>query len=356
VKHLARLAVAGACALTAPGVAVASTIVVDLAGPIRSIQAGIDLALPGDVVSVHPGYYYERLTLSEGVAVTASTSGTVILEAEGDGSAITALGVGATTTVTGLVVRHGSAEQGGGLYAVAANPVFTNCRFTENVGILGGGACLRDGSRASFIGCTFDANSATVGGGLYLDFATVSISSCDLHDNVASDGAAIAANNAAEAAVGYCVMWNNRASSGAILACNLASPRFTNCTVAFNSATQGIFALRGSGSRLERCIVAFNTSAAIACSGFSSPWIGCNVLWANADQIICSGDQGTNIIANPMFCAPLQGDFSVAANSPALSAACGNLIGALASGCPAQGIDTAVVPLSWSGVKHLYQH
>jgi len=332
----------------------AATWIVDLATPFASIQAALDLASSGDEVRVRPGYYYERLTLVDGVDITAETPGTVYLEAESDGSAITAIRVGATTQISGLIVRHGSADQGGGLYAVAASPVFTNCVFQENVAVLGGGAYLRDGSQASFVGCAFVDNLATVGGGLYLDFAAVTIASCDISNNEASDGGAIAANNAAEANVGHTLILANRAREGAAIACNLASPRFTNCTIVLNDAPLGALALRGSGSRVERCILAYNTGAAIACSGFSSLWVGCNLLWSNGANSICSGDQGTNLIADPLFCSH-DSDFTIAANSPALaSGTCGDR-GALPVACPAQGVETAVRALPWSSVKRLYR-
>lgn len=354
MRHLAGIALVMACVLGVAAAAQATTWVVDVGTALNSIQAAIDQAQAGDLVLVHAGFYYERLTLRDGVAIAAQLPGSVFVEGEAAGSVVTAIGVGTTTTVSGLTFRHGSAQQGGGLYAVAASPVFTGCTFAENSAVLGGGVYIRDGSRARFVSCQFNSNLASVGGGLYLDFAPISLSSCTIAANDASDGAAIAASNAAEADVSYTCLHDNRARQGAIVACNLASPNFTNCTAASNNGSLGTFALRGSGTRLERCVVAFNTGDVLVCSGFSSPWVGCNVLWGNATQTICGGDQATNVVANPLFCNLAWGDFRLAANSPAAGGACG-AIGSYPVACPAQGVDTPVAPVTWSRVKTYYR-
>jgi hypothetical protein len=134
---------------------------------------------------VRPGYYYERLTPS-----TASTSPPRPRVPSSRSRirrlAILAIGIGPTTDISGLIVRHGSADQGGGLYAVASSPKFTNCVFAENVAVLGGGAYLRDGSQASFVNCAFVDNLATVGGGVPR-FRGGVVASCDIGTNDASD-------------------------------------------------------------------------------------------------------------------------------------------------------------------------
>src|SRR5262249_54569920 len=146
----------------------AITIVVSQNGPITSIQAAIALAQTADVVSVASGTYYERLVLKSGVRITAQQSGGVVVDAEGKGSAVTAIGGDAGAVVSGLVFKSGSARAGGGLYGVATNAVFTECVFLGNTGVLGGGVYLRDGSRASFDHCQFVHNVAASGGAMYL--------------------------------------------------------------------------------------------------------------------------------------------------------------------------------------------
>ena len=355
VKQLARRVLPAAAMALVPLSADALQRVVSPSGPFTSIQSAIIVSQAGDSVLVSTGVYYERLVLRAGVHVKAATPGGAIVDAEGEGSAVTAISVTLPTSVTGLVFRNGSAVFGGGLYALGSSPAFTDCEFDANTAVLGGGAYLRDGSRATFLRCTFSNNFASgAGGGVYLDYSPASLSYCKMAGNQASDGGALSANNAAEATLFAATVYSNLARDGAVLASNDASPSYTNCTIAGNSAGVSVFGLRGSGTRIERCIVAFNTAPAFGCSGSAGPWIGCNILYANASNLVCAGDQGTNLELNPLFCSPLHFDFTLAQNSPAAGGTCGAL-GALGVACPAQSIETAVRASTWTGLKRLYR-
>jgi len=350
----ARLALA-AISIAIPAIASAATWVVDPNGPLPTIQGAIDQAQPGDIVLVQPGTYYELLVLRDGVSLEAQTSGSVIVDAEAEGIALVAEGIGAATTVTGIVFEHGSSQAGGGLFGEAVDALFTECAFVDNSAAIGGGLYLKNGSRARFIDCDFSRNSASVGGGIYLDFSSIQISSSTIDGNVARDGAALAANNASEATVSYVSFYDNTATTGTVIACNLASPRFTNCTVASNTSSLGAFGFRGSGSRVENSIVSFNGGPAMVCDGFNGLWIGCSIVWGNTTNTICDGDQGTNLFVDPRFCNPVDNNFKLAADSPEAVSSCG-LIGAEPVACPAQGVETALRSVTWSNLKSLYGH
>jgi hypothetical protein len=294
------------------------------------------------------------LVLTPGVRITAQVAGQVVVDAESEGSAVEAVNIDSSTHVTGLVFRNGSAVQGGGLYSLASSVSFTDCVFEANTAVLGGGAYLRDGSRSVFTRCTFTGNTATVGGGIYLDYSPVTLSSCTLVGNEASDGSALSANNAAEAVVTTTSIFVNVAREGVTLSSNDSSPSYTSCTVVLNSGGDGVFGLRGSASRIDHCIVAFNATDAVHCAGTSSPAIGCNVVFGNTSNALCAGDLGTNLFVNPLFCGPGSFDFRLAANSPAAIGACGE-VGAFDVGCPAQGVETAVRSTTWSAVKRVYR-
>ena len=80
----------------------------------------------------------------------------------------------------------------------------------------------------------------------------------------------------------------------------------------------------------------------------------CNVFWDNPDGIGDGYTPGpTDIIADPLFCDPAAGDFTVAADSPCLPANSGpcGLIGALGQGCGA----VAVEGVSWGSIKAMYR-
>ena len=110
-----------------------------------------------------------------------------------------------------------------------------------------------------------------------------------------------------------------------------------------------------SGTRVDRCIVSFNAGGLTDCIGAATPWIGCNLLYSNGSDAICSGDQGTNSVFDPLFCDRSTGDFTLAENSPAAGGTC-HLLGALGVACPAQGVATAVQSVSWSHVKRLFSN
>ena len=353
--QLGRL-LAGLC-LFVPVGASATTWVVDVNGPQTSIQAAIDLAANGDLVLVRAGTYFERLILREGVDLHAEVANTVIVDAESEGAVVTAIGITAATSVRGIRFVHGSAEAGGGLNAVASSPAVTDCAFEASTAVLGGGAYLRDGSRPTFTTCRFAGNLASVGGGLYLDFSAATLQNCVVAGNEAAfDGGALAASNAAEAIINYTTLHDNR-TGGATIACNLSSPRFTNCTLVENEATTGCFDLRGSVTRIERCIVAGNQGPAVVCTGFSSPWIGCNLFDGNGVDVPCAGDQGTNVYQDPLFCDPASDNFALAANSPAANSACSTTptIGAHPVACPARGVESAIHAAAWAEVKQIYR-
>jgi predicted outer membrane repeat protein len=353
VKHLLIRLLTCSCLLAAPA-ARARTIVVSPNQP-GGIQGAIDTASPGDTVRALSGYYYERLTLRNGVSVVAQAIGTVYVLAESEGPVLTAVGIGSTTTVRGLVLGEGGAYAGGGLYAVASSLRILYCTFEANNAVVGAGAYMRDGSTPRFTGCTFIHNLASVGGGLYLDFSRAVVESSFVIGNTAKDGGAIAATNTAEATFTYTSIAQNRTTQGATVACTESSPSFTNCTVASNRNDMqngGTFGLRSSGTRIERCIVAFNAASALVCAGFSSPWVGCDDLYGNTSNVVCAGDQGTNLFVDPLFCDLQAANFALQADSPVLASTCG-LLGAHSAACP--GIGTAVVTTNWGTVKSLYR-
>ena len=78
----------------------------------------------------------------------------------------------------------------------------------------------------------------------------------------------------------------------------------------------------------------------------------CNVFWDNPDGIgIPLG--ATDIEADPLFCSPETGNFTVQGNSPCLPGHFGNcgLIGVYGEGCGAVSVD----PTSWGKIKSLYR-
>jgi hypothetical protein len=131
-----------------------------------------------------------------------------------------------------------------------------------------------------------------------------------------------------------------------------------NNTITGNGS-YGVFVIAGE-PHISQNIISANVSAGVAVGEGGNPYITCNDVWGNShftngnyvgyitDQTGCDG----NISTDPFFCNSSGGDFSVAANSPALHANCG-IMGAIAT--PGCGNQTAVQQVSWGAIKALYK-
>jgi hypothetical protein len=84
------------------------------------------------------------------------------------------------------------------------------------------------------------------------------------------------------------------------------------------------------------------------------PTDGCNVFWDNpAGNFVFYTPQPTDVVADPLFCDPSTGDFTVREGSPCLPGGvptCGE-IGAWGMGCGVVSVE----PTSWGEIKSLYR-
>jgi parallel beta-helix repeat protein len=163
-NHFRRVVLGLGSAVVAQGHAFAIDRVVPDAYP--NIQAALDAALDGDKVKVRAGTYYESLTLSKQVMLTAYKSDEVIVDALG-GIALTISGDGATVTeitfrnaLTGIVVASADgvtiaeceieSATWRGIYLQYATAALVEDNTIENAGLHGIGSidlvggCIRD--------------------------------------------------------------------------------------------------------------------------------------------------------------------------------------------------------------------
>jgi hypothetical protein len=135
-----------------------------------------------------------------------------------------------------------------------------------------------------------------------------------------------------------------------------------DCTLVRNRGVAyagGIYCLEGSSVIVENTIIAFGPSGrATFCAGGSTITIACSDVIGNlgGDWSGCIADQANingNFSADPLFCDPENGDFTIRSDSPCAPpgvTGCG-LVGALPVGCG----PVALEEVTWGAIKEKYR-
>ncbi len=199
-------------ALLLPSAAVADTLTVSQWGiGYSTINAAIDDAVDGDIVSVEMGIYSEDVDFDGKNITVISTSGPSVTTILGSYSAVNIdNGESSDAVLDGFTVTGGSF----GLYIVSSSPVIRDCVIADNTSYAAyiyhysnptfEDCTFEDNSGSypvymyyytepTFTGCTFQNNSATHGGGMYIDsYNDVTVDSCTFLNNTAgSHGGAL---------------------------------------------------------------------------------------------------------------------------------------------------------------------
>ncbi len=189
-----------------PCLVLAATLTVkqDGTGDYTVIQTAIDAANPGDTVLVHPGRYYENITLQTSDITLMSLEGTTGDPAFIDSTVIDGNRTDRCIEITqeGIVVRgfsltRGATNTSGGGILISVNETTVyNCKIFDNEAIFGGGVALFDASVYLAGVDLFDNYALHQGGGLYsatanndqalIDFDP--INRCSIYNNRAGAG------------------------------------------------------------------------------------------------------------------------------------------------------------------------
>ncbi|MFZ1629937.1 MAG: hypothetical protein WAV70_13495, partial [Anaerolineae bacterium] len=103
-------------------------------GDYTTIQAAVNAASSGDVITVCAGLYQENIVLHAGVSIQGAGSDATIVDGGATQSVVRALtaDIGASTMVSGLTLRNGRATSGGGVQVRQGAPAFKNLVIENN--------------------------------------------------------------------------------------------------------------------------------------------------------------------------------------------------------------------------------
>ncbi len=159
--------------------------------PFVTIQQGINAAVLGDTVLVRPGTYAGTgnkniLLTGKGISLRSSAGRELtIIDCENDGRGIT-IGSGTPDRmlIDGFTIINGNYSWGAGLYIRNSNPTITNCSFSTNQTVTGGGAIGMYGSAPLIENCTFVSNiSHQDGGAIHVEKSQPVLRNCQFSGN-----------------------------------------------------------------------------------------------------------------------------------------------------------------------------
>ncbi|SVC96986.1 uncharacterized protein METZ01_LOCUS349840, partial [marine metagenome] len=240
---------------------------------------------------------------------------TTIIDGNQNGSVVTFnSGESSTAALTGFTIQNGFAQgsswpnfNGGGILCYNnSDPTLTNVTISDNSAERGGGGIYCYQSSPSLVNVTITGNSAeTDGGGIWCYDFSSSLVNVTISGNTASDeGGGIYCYGSNPSLVNVTITGNTAASNGGGIYCRESNPSLVNC-ILWNDSPQEIYIQSGSVTATY--------------SNIQSGWTGIG-----------------NIDANPLFCNPDSGDYSLASNSPALGSGEGGAnMGAFGVGCEA---------------------
>ncbi len=190
-------------------------------------------------------------------------------------------------------------DNGGGIYNIGSLFSITNCVFSGNNAIVGGGMSNSNSGPTvapSIVNCIFSRNNASGNGGGVLNFTAASFTNCVFNGNNANLGGGIV-NFLYPAVITNCVFSGNNAFSngGGMFNAFGATPFITNTIVWNNTSNSGVPSIGGSAP-----VIAFSNVEGLAAAGNN---ISADPLFVNAaspagaDGIFRTTDDGLRIQA-----------------------------------------------------------
>ena len=177
--------------------------------PFNGIQFGLNIAAPGDTVSVTPGTYRGLMNTE-----LMNWGKELVLRADGEPGSVVLDGEGAKRLLLLDATPEGDDGAGPGL-------LVEGIRFTDGSDLMRGGAVLVEDAVATFRDCSFDAcgvgpDPSATGGALWIE-GDVVFEGCEFQENQsAGDGGAIYGENAQILLEGSVFTGNEAVAGGAL--------------------------------------------------------------------------------------------------------------------------------------------
>jgi MYXO-CTERM domain-containing protein len=268
----------------------ADTLTVDAGGGgmYTTIQAAVDAAGDGDILSIASGTYNENVSISaKNVTLQGVSSDTVTVIGDSgsatltiDDSNVHVWGVALMDGQRGVVIRNGDLELDD---VIAQN---------NGGAATGGGVAILDGATATILASDISGNNAGDGGGIYLeDGTTAEISDTTISSNTATgNGGGI--SSAGSLKLTACTVSDNVADGdgGGVYAAAVTPDFWTTDFFSNEGDRGGAIYLDGTSTgsispRLKECDLAYNRSSgvggAVAISGTTEFYLNLTVAWMN---------------------------------------------------------------------------
>jgi len=323
--------------LAAP--AAAGTIVVDPdgGGDVRTLQAGVDAAAPGDTVLALPGYYCENLRLGPRVHLSSRDgAAATILDAEG-GRGLDCVGCPEGTVVEGFTIRGGGGQFAGGmmLYGNSHVEIRDNVFSGNVVEHSGAGITVQYFSSAHIHDNLFVGNRAPEAAAIVVVVSSrARIANNVFRENESTLRSACVGVNRGWIVVEGNVFVDNRSfTGGAVHACRPAThAEILGNTFVGNRTSHGargatcIRAYLDAEVVVAKNIFAYNDTGPAVIAETPSFRLEGNVFWENEEDLV--GDwlrfwTDGNRIEDPRLCDPRDPAAGLAADSPCLIAGAG---------------------------------
>lgn len=324
--------------------------IIEIPDHFSTIQEGIDAAEAEDSVLITPGTYTENILFDgKNVVVgslylwTLDTSyiAQTIIDGGGEyggGTVVTFKNnVDTSCVLSGLTITNGyevSSQGGplgfaGGIDCIGSSPTLSNLIIRDNYVDGNGGGIQLSGSSPIIKSVVIKNNSGLSGGGGILCTGSSSPLLSDVRiigNDGGNDGGGLYLTGGSSPILSNVLIANNTANNGGGLLCwdNNVLPILNNVTIT-NNIGNGIDIIAFAQPTLTNSIILGNTPANIP--------IGSTVIADHCD-IEGGWDGEGNIDADPLFCDPANGDFSLAENSPCVGTGENGVdMGAFGIGC-----------------------